>query len=357
MVKNTILIVDDEKGVLNSLRRLFRREGFQVLTAASGQEALEILSQFPVQLVISDQMMPDLRGIEFLQEVKRNWPEIIRVMISAQALIDTALAAINQGEVYRFVLKPWSDRELVAIVKDGLNQYQLISENERLQQLAEEQNEKLQELNRRLETKVLERTREVLQKDQELSTIYFSAVRSLAEAVEAKDVYIRGHSAKVSRYSMLIAQKLGLNKKMVEGIRIAGLLHDIGKIGISDKILLKRDKLTSEEFDVIKSHPEVGVQILEPMSLPWEIIPTIQQHHERYDGKGYPEGIKGEKIDLGARIMQVADAYDAITSDRSYRKASPRAKAVAEIKKFSGTQFDPKIVKVFTELLEKEDRL
>lgn len=354
MVENTVLVVDDEKSVLKAMQRLLSKEGFQVLTATNGRDALKILSQGPVQLVISDQRMPELEGVKFLQEVKRNWPETIRIMFSGYNEIDTILTAINQGEVYRFVLKPWNDRELIAAVKDGLRQHQLISENKRLQQLTEEQNEKLQELNRRLETKVLERTREVLRKDQELSTIYFSAVRSLAEAVEAKDVYIRGHSAKVSRYSMLIAQKLRLSKKMVEGIRIAGLLHDIGKIGISDKILLKQGKLTSGEFDVIKSHPEVGVKILEPMSLPWEIIPAIQQHHECYDGRGYPEGRKGETISLEARIMQVADAYDAITSDRCYRKASSRTEAIDELKKFSGAQFDPKIVKVFMNLLERE---
>lgn len=357
MSKNTVLVVDDEKGVLNSLRRLFRKEGFQVLTAPSGREALEILSQFPVQLVISDQVMPDLRGIEFLKEVKGNWPETIRVMLSAQAEIDTALAAINQGEVYRFVLKPWKDRELIAVVKDGLHQHQLVSENKKLLQLTEEQNNKLKELNSFLETKVLQGTREILQKDQELHIIYFSAVQALAEAVEAKDVYVRGHSGKVSRYSMLIAQKMRLRREMVEEIRIAGLLHDIGKIGVSDKILRKRGKLTPEEFDIIKTHPEIGVKILEPMSLPWNILPVIQQHHERYDGRGYPEGRKGEKIELGARIMLVADAYDAITSDRTYRKASPRTEAIAELKKFSGTQFDTKIVKAFTELSEKEDRL
>lgn len=357
MGNNTVLVVDDEKGVLNSLQRLFRKEGFQVLTAASGREALEVLSQFPVQLVISDQVMPDLQGIELLKEVKRSWPETIRVMLSAQGEIDTALAAINQGEVYRFVLKPWKNKELIAVVKDGLHQNQLISENKRLLRLTEEQNEKLKELNRYLETKVLQRTREILQKDQEIYTIFFSAVRTLAEAVEAKDVYVRGHSAKVSRYSMLIAQKLRLDKKKVEEIRIAGLLHDIGKIGVSDRILRKRGKLTPEEFDIIKTHPEIGVKILEPMSLPWKIIPIIYQHHERYDGKGYPEGKEGENINLGARIMQIADAYDAITSDRPYRKASPRTKAITEIKKYSGTQFDPNIVKAFTELLEQEDRL
>lgn len=357
MAKNTVLVVDDEKGVLNSLQRLFRKEEFQVLTATSGREALEILSRFPVQLVISDQVMPGLRGIEFLKEVKRNWPETIRIMLSARDEIDTTLSAINQGEVYRFVLKPWKDRELVSVVKDGLNQYQLISENKKLQQLTEEQNEKLKKLNCYLETRVLQGTKEILQKDQELHTIYFSAVQALAEAVEAKDVYVRGHSAKVSRYSTKIAQKLRLDEKRVEEIRIAGLLHDIGKIGVSDRILRKRGKLTSAEFDIIKTHPEIGVKILEPMSLPWEIIPIIQQHHERYDGKGYPEGKKGENINLGARIMQIADSYDAITSDRPYRKASPRTKAIAEIKKCSGTQFDPKIMKVFTKLLEKEDKL
>jgi putative nucleotidyltransferase with HDIG domain len=182
-----------------------------------------------------------------------------------------------------------------------------------------------------------------------------SITQSLAETIEAKDSYTRGHSERVARYAVAIANKLRLSKKRLRDIYLAGLFHDIGKIGVSENILLKPGVLTLEEFNDMKKHPSISVRILAPIDFPKQIIPTVHQHHERMDGKGYPQGISGKDITLDARIIEVADAYEAMTSDRPYRKALSKSDAIMELRRCAGMQFDPKIVEVFIKILEEEN--
>ncbi len=184
---------------------------------------------------------------------------------------------------------------------------------------------------------------------------YLSAVSALAEAIETKDPYTRGHSERVSKYAALIAKSMNFSKSEIEGIRVAGILHDIGKIGVPEGILLKFAPLTDAEFSVIKEHPVASAKIIEKAAFPWEIEPLARHHHERYDGTGYPDGLKGEDIPLGARILAVADTYEALLADRPYRRGFPKEKALEIIKEAAGIQLDPKIVPVFLELVEKGD--
>ncbi|SHF05692.1 PAS domain S-box-containing protein/HDIG domain-containing protein [Thermoanaerobacter uzonensis DSM 18761] len=188
----------------------------------------------------------------------------------------------------------------------------------------------------------------------EIKKLFIKTIEALAYAVEAKDVYTKGHSMRVSQYAALIGEYMGLSREKVEQLRIAGILHDIGKIGISDAILLKAGKLTDEEYKVIKSHPEISRRILMPIDLPEEILEAVSKHHERYDGKGYPYGLKGEEIPIEAAILGVADAFDAMTSDRSYRKGMNVEEAINELLKYKGTQFHPEVVDTFISLYMNE---
>ena len=182
---------------------------------------------------------------------------------------------------------------------------------------------------------------------------YLSAVSALAEAIETKDPYTRGHSERVSKYATVIAKAMNLSESEIEGIRVAGILHDIGKIGVPEGILLKFAPLTNAEFDVIKEHPVISAKIIEKAEFPWEVKSLARHHHERYDGGGYPDGLKGEDIPFGARILAVADTYEALLADRPYRRGFPKEKALEIIKEVAGTQLDPEIVPVFLELVEK----
>lgn len=190
---------------------------------------------------------------------------------------------------------------------------------------------------------------------EKLHQSYFSAIGALAAAVEAKDPFTRGHSDAVSRYAADLAQEMGMDSAEVEGIRVAGLLHDVGKIGISESVLLKRGDLTAEEYEVIKSHPVLGARILEPAIFPWEVTPLVYHHQERFDGRGYPEGLKGEDIPLGARILAVSDTFDALTQKRAYREAVPYRDAIDVLLEVAGTQLDAVIVNAFLDhLLETQ---
>lgn len=188
---------------------------------------------------------------------------------------------------------------------------------------------------------------------QELKDLFFDTIESLVSAIDAKDPYTHGHSKRVSNISLLIAEELNFSKDFLEKVRLAGLLHDIGKIGIEDNILLKKNKLTDKEYEIIKKHPTIGRKILEPIELLKDVIPGIEEHHERYDGSGYPKGLKGDNISLLGRIIAIADVFDALTSKRPYRDSCSIDEAIKEINDFSGKHFDPNLVKIFNKLYDK----
>jgi len=353
---HTVLFVDDEVNILKALQRLLRTEEMNVLCASRASEAIELLEQHPAQVVVTDQRMPEMNGVDLLSAVRERHPDIVRMMLTGYTEINVAVDAINRGEIFRLITKPWNDDELRATIRQAFDHFDLKSEIKRLNQVTREQNFKLQDMNRNLEAKVRERTKQLAAKHQELRTAYVQTISALAEAVDAKDTYTRGHSQRVGVYASKLARELSFPKDVIERVYIAGLLHDVGKIGVRDSVITKPDRLTPEEYEEIKKHPEIGAKILEPVDFLRDIVPCVRHHHEWYDGcgRGYPDGLRGDRIPLPSRVILVADTVDAMTSDRPYRKALSLDVVVSELTKYSGTQIDPTCVEAFLAILERD---
>lgn len=354
-MEHTVLFIDDETNILKALQRLLRNEPCRVLTASRGSEALELLDREHPQVVVSDQRMPEISGVDLLQSVRQRHPDVIRILLTGYTEMNVAVEAINRGEIFRLVTKPWNDEELRATLRQAFDTHDLKSEIRRLNQVTREQNLKLQELNRDLEVTVQERTKQLFDKHQELRIAYIQTIKALAEAVDAKDPYTRGHSERVGVYASKMGRELGLPREQIERVYIAGLLHDLGKIGIRDTVIRKPDKLTHEEYEEIKQHPVIGARILQQVEFLADVVPCVRHHHEWYDGstKGYPERLVGDRIPLPSRIILVSDTVEAMTSDRPYRQAMPLDAVLAEVQRFSGSQFDPQCAGAMLRLLER----
>ena len=353
---STVLFVDDEVNILKALQRMLRCEDMKVLTASSGAEAVELLQRQPAQVVVTDQRMPEMSGVDLLAAVRERWPDTVRMMLTGYTDMGIAVEAINRGEIFRLITKPWNDDELRATLRQAFDQHALKGEIRRLNQVTREQNFKLQDMNRNLEDKVRERTRQLASKHLELRGAFVQTVGALAEAIDAKDAYTRGHSERVGVYSSKVAREMGFAKDFIEHVYIAGLLHDVGKIGIRDAVIQKPDKLDAEEYAEIKQHPEIGARILEPVEFLKDVVPCVRHHHEWFDGssRGYPDKLAGDRIPLASRVILVCDTIEAMTSDRPYRKRLPLDVVFTELTKFSGSQFDPTCVDAAVRILERE---
>jgi putative nucleotidyltransferase with HDIG domain len=351
-----VLFVDDERNILRALTRVCREESYRVFAASSAEQAFELLEDEAIQVVVSDQQMPQTLGVSLLAQIRDRHPEVLRIMLTGYMEMDLAVEAINKGEVYRLLTKPWNDDELRATIRQALEAYAMRREIERLDDLIQGQNRELQSLNRTLEEKVRNRTEQLKEKHRELHRAYVATMRALAEAVDAKDSHTRGHSERVAVYASRIARALGCKSKFIERIYLAALLHDIGKIGVPDQILGKPGRLTPEEYDLIKRHPTTGARILEPVSFLHDIVPWVRHHHEWYDGSehGYPDLLRGQEIPYASRIILVADTVEAMSSDRPYRKGQPTGVVIDEIQRFRGTQFDPDAAEALLSILERE---
>jgi len=350
--KAKILIVDDELRVREILSRKLTDDGYHCLTAPDGNNALKLLKNDQVDLVLLDIMMPGKSGPEVLQEIKTKHPDTAVIMITAIADVQTAINLMRLG-AYDYIIKPVELNVLSVSMDRALEKRKLIIENRDYQL--------------HLEQRVAEQTKRIRQS-------FLNSTTSLAYALEAKDKYTHGHSERVTEIAVAIAQELNIAKGMLEKIRLAGLLHDVGKIGVSELILNKPSKLTNEEFNLVKAHCEVGERILSPIVEDKEILEMVRHHHERYDGTGYPDGLSGEQMTQGASIiavaeaytnvlsqgamaLAVADAYDAMTSDRPYRPAMPTETACSELERGKGKQFAPGIVDTFFRALRKRKKL
>jgi putative nucleotidyltransferase with HDIG domain len=356
MAEHAVLFVDDEGNILKAVQRLLRNEPWQVLTASRGSEALEMLEQTPAQVVVSDQRMPEMSGVDLLQAIRERRPNVVRMMLTGYTEMNVAVEAINRGEIFRLITKPWNDEELKATLRQAFDHFDLKEEIKRLNQVTREQNLKLQDMNRNLEQKVRDRTKQLAEKHQELRVAYIQTIRALAEAVDAKDTHTFGHSERVGVYASKMARELGLPKELIERVYIAGLLHDVGKIGVRDAVVTKPDKLTAEEYAEITQHPEIGARILQPVDFLSDLIDCVRHHHEWYDGseRGYPSRLSGDRIPLPSRIILVADTVEAMSSDRPYREGLPLDAVVKELRKYSGSQFDPSCVDACIRLIERE---
>lgn len=315
--KIKILFVDDEPYVLNALRRLFFEESYEIFTANSGKEGLEIVQTNDVAVIVSDQRMPEMSGAEFLERVKDISPDSIRIILTGYADVSAAIDAINRGGAFRYITKPWNDDELRIIVAQAADTHRLIRQNRYLTELTKRQNEELQKWNTELEMYVQQQTIELTKQNQELSRLNEKLKRNFRDFIsvlsnlnELRDKSIANHSNNVARLSLEMAKKMGLTHKEVEDIAIAAQLHDIGKIGISDIILSKEiDALNSDEIDEYKKHPILGQTSVDCIEELRDIGIIIRHHHESFDGSGFPDGISGETIPLGSRIIAIADRF------------------------------------------------
>jgi len=332
MKEERILIVDDEEVICNVLDRRLTKEGYLCTTAHNGKEALNLFYQNSYSLILSDIKMPEMTGIELLQKVKAIDPKIKIIMVTAYPEIDLAVNAMRLG-AYDFIIKP-ADLDLIVMsVKKAL-------ESKRLE-------EEIETYHTRLEELVEERTAKLQQAYRYLKKSHLDSVKVLAEAIDAKDPYTRGHSDRVKRMSLAIARHMGFTEERLETLEYGALLHDIGKIGIKDEILQKEGPLSREEYEIIREHPLIGVKIVEGVEFFRDKIPIIRHHHEFYDGSGYPDRLVGEAIPLEARIISLPDAFDAMTSARPHRGVMPLQDAILEMEKYKGKQFDPKVLDIF----------
>ncbi|MDO8737149.1 MAG: response regulator [Thermoleophilia bacterium] len=329
---NNILVVDDEATIREILQRTLESEGYQCGTAADASEAITIIDSSEVDLVLSDIMMPGKSGVELLRDIRKKSPDTAVIMVTAVADTQTAINAMKQG-ASDYVTKPFNLVEVMLSVDRALEKKSLILAN--------------REYRLKLEEKVQQQT-------EEIRLTFLGAVKALAEALEAKDPYTNGHSIRVTELAVTLARESGLSTDEQEQIRLAGLVHDIGKIGVPEEILHKPDRLTEQEFDFIKEHPGIGERILRPIISDPVVLAIVRHHHEQFAGGGYPEGLAGEDIPMGSRLMGVADAYDAMTSSRPYRNAMHPDKAKSQLLANRGSQFDPEVVDLFMSLDDKK---
>ena len=334
-----LLVVDDDLAVREVMAEGLQMAGYSVTAAGNAAEALQQIEKSAFDLVLTDIEMPGGSGTELLRVVRDRYPELDVIMITAVVDIDVALRAIRNG-ASDYLTKPFNLEQVKITVERTLEKRRLIIEN--------------REYQHHLEAKVEERTRELTVKNQEVSTLfaelqdtYQDTLEALVQALDLRDTETQGHSLRVVEFTAEIALALGIVEPELTEIRRGALLHDIGKIGIPDAILRKPAKLTPEEWEVMRTHPELGYQMLAGirfLSKPRDIVIC---HQERFDGTGYPRGLRGEQIPLGARIFSVADTFDAMTSTRPYRTGLPYEVSRKEILDWSGRQFDPRVVEAF----------
>lgn len=321
--EHSVLLVDDEQSIIRSLQRLFRKEKYQILTASSGQQGLDILSGFnkPVSLIISDQRMPEMTGARFFEKARILAPDAVRFLLTGYSDVKDILDAVNKGEIHRYLTKPWNDDDLLLQVRNALEAYELKIENRRLNALAAQQNEALTELNQDLERKIQERTLEILMKSQALEEAnaslersFIDTIRLLSSLVETLNPRLGSYLNYVAQLAKQIGQKLGLDKQEQEQIEIAGLLHDIGLLGLPKSMLEKnREDMVEAELKLFNQHPFIGQICLQPVERLDAVGAIIFSHHENYDGSGFPDGLVGDQIPLGARIIRVVADYTGFT--------------------------------------------
>lgn len=314
MATEKILIVDDERPICSAISRLMAFSGFETSQANDAEAALDLLSKEAFDLVISDHCMPGMKGLDFLMRVKKDWPESERILMSGYADLHTVVDAINKGEICRFIIKPWDSDELRKMIEEIFWRRRMVKS---------------------------------LKADDEQTYL------TLAKMVELKDPYTKGHCERVANFSLAIAEKIGLDEQMLKDIRCGSWLHDCGKVGVPEKILNYAGRLCETDFEFIKKHPEWGADVCKQAGLSTPVINIVKYHHEHFTGGGYPYGLQGEQIPLEARIVAVADVFDALTSTRPYRKYYTVAKTREIMTEMKEDVLDPELTEVFFEYLDE----
>jgi len=351
----TILFVDDEANILSSLRRLFRPQGYRILIAEGGAQGLEIMANEQVDLVVSDMRMPEMNGAQFLEKVRADWPDTVRILLTGYAEIGDTIAAINKGQIYRYVSKPWDDNDITLIVKHALQQQSLEREKFLLEELTQRQNEELTDLNANLEAKVEARTGEVKQTmlfleaaNDKLKKSFITSVRVFSNLIEMRNPRKKGHSRRVADLGRALANKMGMSPMEVQDVFVAALLLDVGKIGLSDDLLGKPlNKLGTEELTKVTQCPVRGEMALMPLEALQSAAKLIRSHCEQYNGGGYPDRIFGQDIPLGARILRVVDDYDTLLMGSEYVSPMEVEDAASKMQEGKGKSYDPAVLEAF----------
>ena len=291
------------------------KKSFDCLLAQGGQEGLQVLkNKSNISIIISDLMMPHMDGIEFLGSASKISPDTVRIMLTGHATLDRAIEAVNEGHIFMFLTKPIDNASLSKALDRAIGQYELVKSQQEL--------------------RVLRR----------LKAAFTSVVSGLATVVETRDRYTAGHQARVANLAVLIAEHMELSKNQLEAVKLAALVHDIGKIYVPAEFLCKTGELSSDEMNIIRAHTTVGHKILAPMDFEWPISEIVLQHHESLDGKGYPRGLIEKDILIEARIIRVADTVDAVLSDRPYRRGAEESLTLNILKEGTGSDFDERVV-------------
>jgi response regulator RpfG family c-di-GMP phosphodiesterase len=364
----TLLFVDDEPSILSALRRLFRPHGYRILVAEGGAAGLAVLEQEHVDLIISDMRMPEMDGATFLKQACKRWPNTVRILLTGYADVSSTVAAINEGEIFRYISKPWDDEEIVKIVADALERQRLESENRRLTALTQAQNEELKTLNSSLEQKVSERTAElsqalsfVEQAHGELKKSFLTSVQVFAGLVELRSGSagnrLSGHGRRVADMARNLAQRLGANDNEIQNIMLSGLLHDIGKLGLPDELLGKPfNTLTQDQRALVIKHPQIGQNILMGIEKFKDAAIIVRHHHECFDGNGFPDRLAGMAIPLGSRILAVANDYDALQIGTLVQRPLRQEEALAFLVDNRGKRYDPAAVDAFVKMIAETQK-
>jgi putative nucleotidyltransferase with HDIG domain len=351
--RHSILIVDDEDSILNTFKRILADGDYEVHTANNGLEGLNKLhtAQRPYSLIISDQRMPLMSGVQFFTQAKDIFPDAVRILLTGYADTDAVIDAINKGGVHLYFTKPWHEEELLLHIKQSFSKVEILQENKRLIELIKSKNNELLKLNKTLEKRTRDKTDDLLAQTEKLKESYKKSqmildgiVKTLSKIIETRDPYTSGHEDQVARIACKIAKEMKLSEEQIASIHVAATLHDIGKISVPSEILTKPGRLSDLEREIIKTHCKVARDIIINIEFPYPVAEIIFQHHERMDGSGYPRGLKGDKIAIEARIIGTADVIDAMASYRPYRPALGVDAAIEEIIKFRGIIYDSTVV-------------
>ena len=322
-----IIAVDDEQGIVDSLSIFLKRTGYHFKGVTDPVEAVELVKNEHFDLMILDFIMTPYHGDQVVEEIRKFNKDLYILLLTGHKDLAPPLETIKRLDIQGYCEKSDKFDQLLLLIESGIKSIKQMNEIKKINMQLSETYEKLEQA-------------------------YLESIETLRYTVEAKDIYTRGHSDRVSEYSVLIGKKLGLSEKDLKTLKIGGLFHDIGKIGVPDSILQKEAKLTDDEYSQIKQHPNIGVHILSNATIFKDILPIVEHHHEKWDGTGYPGRLSGENIPYFARITAVADSFDAMTSRRSYRDSLPIETVISEFKNCSGTQFDPKLAELFLDILK-----
>jgi response regulator RpfG family c-di-GMP phosphodiesterase len=358
-MQETLLFVDDEPNIIAALRRVFRPLGYRIFTAEGGAQGLEVFDREKIDLVISDMRMPVMDGAQFLEQVKHKSPETVRILLTGYADISSTIDAINKGQIYRYIAKPWEDNDICLTVRHALEQSRLTRERDRLEALTRKQNDELRDLNANLEEKVRARTEEVRQTmgflevaHEKLKKSFLTSIRVFSNLIELREGEMAGHSRRVADLARKLALRMGMSEVEAQEVMVAGLLHDIGQIGLPDKLLHKQfNTLSGDDRAAVIKHPIVGQASLMALEQLNGAAKLIRSHHERFDGLGYPDGLRGLEIPLGARVLAVANEFDGAQMGYMTSKRLNADAALVFIKEGRGRRYDPQVVDAFVAMM------